>query len=74
VEARIRTVVERAVTPLIPVSVYNPETRQLDKVSPTERACRIEAVVREALASYGVNPAQSEKPFNAEEARKKYNY
>jgi hypothetical protein len=53
VEARIRTVVERAVTPLIAEMVYNPQTRQLDKVSQAEKKRRIQAIVQQALGDYG---------------------
>jgi len=54
VEARIRTVVERAVEPLIAgIKVYNPKTQQFDKLGGAEARQRIETIVQEALGTYG---------------------
>jgi hypothetical protein len=52
VEARIRTVVERAVTPLIVVNVYNPQTGHIDKLRQAEKERQIQAVVQQALGAY----------------------
>jgi hypothetical protein len=53
VEARIRTVVERAITPLIAVEVYHPQTGRLDKVTQAEKERQVQAIVQQALGAYG---------------------
>lgn len=49
---KVRTVVEQAVQPLIPVSSYNDNTKRLDAVTEAEKKRQIEKIVQQALKKF----------------------